>query len=409
MKICVLTHTFPRNKGDVAAAFMKGFADGLTEVGNEVVVITPFDQKFSRRGDPFLIVTYKYIWPESCHVIGYSRAMEADISLRKSSYFLVPFLTLFGTLTLLRVIKKEKVDLINVHWILPNGLMALIASKITGVPYVITLPGTDAYLAYRFKLFGFIAKIIAKNSVGITSNSSWHLNRIMKLGVKNIPTDIISYPTDVSQFKPSKKGLSNVRKRHGLKQGNLVILAVGRLVYKKGFDYLIKAMPEVVKQFPEAKLIIGGEGDLMKEWKKLAIKLGVEKSILFVGSIERNEIIYYYNLADIMVAPSIIDKKGNVDGGPVVSFESMACAKPQIVTNVLGVADVIKDGVNGFIVRQKDSKAISNALVDLLLSKNLRKRMGKSNRELMTVDLSTKSIGKRYTIFFKKVLKRNAK
>jgi glycosyltransferase involved in cell wall biosynthesis len=404
VKVCVLTHTFPRDKEDVAAAFMKGFSDGLVEAGNKVVVVTPFDQRFLRRGDPFKIVTYKYIWPNSLHIMGYSRAMKADVSLGKSSYLFIPFLTLFGTLALLRVIRKEKINLINVHWILPNGLMALIVSKLTGVPFVVTLPGTDAYLAHRYKIFGWIARWIAQNSSGITSNSSWHLDRILKLGVKNKPIAIISYPTDVTQFKPLKRGLKKIRERHGLKKNNLIILAVGRLVYKKGFNYLIKAMTQIVKRFPTVRLVIGGEGDLMEDWKSLTLKLGIKKNILFIGNIRRDEIIYYYNLADVMVAPSIVDKKGNVDGGPVVSFESMACAKPQIVTSVLGVADIIEDGVNGFVIPQKDSKAIAKVVIELLGSKKLREDMGKANRKLITSGLSTGGIGKRYTKFFKGVL-----
>jgi len=401
LRICILTHTFPRHKKDVAAAFMKGFADGLVQAGNEVVVVTPFDLQFRRRGDPFKIVTYKYIWPDSLHILGYSRAMEADVSLRKNSYFLVPFLVLFGTLALLRTIKKEKIDIINVHWILPNGLVAAIASRWTNVPFVVTLPGTDAYLAYRYKIFGLVAKWIAQSSSGIVSNSSWHLNRILDLGVTGKKTAIFRYPTDVSKFRPLTVGLKKIRKRHDLQEGNLVILAVGRLVYKKGFNYLIKAISELTQKYPHLRLVIGGDGDLRDDWEKLAKKLGVDDKVLFLGNISRDEIIYYYNLADIMVAPSIVDKKGNVDGGPVVSFESMACAKPQIVTSVLGVADVMKDGVNGFVVPQKSSAAISRALDKLISSKSLREKMGKANRRLVSLQLSTKSIGKRYTQFFK--------
>ncbi|MBI4157279.1 glycosyltransferase, partial [Candidatus Woesebacteria bacterium] len=196
MKICVLAHSFPRNEKDIAAAFMKGLCDGFVEAGNEVTVVTPYDRNFNHRGDPFKIVTYKYIWPNSLHVLGYSQTMEADVKLRKRAYLLLPFMLLFGTIALLKTIRKEKIDVINVHWILPNGLIALIASKLTGVPYVVTLPGTDAYLARRFKFFGAVARVIANNAAGILSNSSWILKRIMDLGVKKLPTGVISYPSD---------------------------------------------------------------------------------------------------------------------------------------------------------------------------------------------------------------------
>jgi glycosyltransferase involved in cell wall biosynthesis len=387
---------------------MKEFSDGLVRAGNKVVVVTPFDSQFRRDSDPFKIVTYKYIWPDSLHVLGYSQTMERDEVLRKRAYLLLFFLLLFGTIALFKTVKKEKVEIINVHWILPNGLMAAIVSRLTGVPYVVTLPGTDAYLAYRYKLFGFIAKWVAQNSSGIISNSSWHLNRILRLKVSDKRTDIISYPTDVSKIKPLKRGLEKYRKKHTLNKDNLVILAIGRLVYKKGFDYLIRAMPEIVSKYPRVRLLIGGDGDLRQDWEKLAKKLRVDDKILFLGNIKRDEIVYYYNLSDIMVAPSIVDKKGNVDGGPVVSFESMACGKPQIVTNVLGVADIIKDGVNGFIVPQRNSKAIARALEKLIKSKETRVKMGKANRKLISSELSIKTVGERYTKFFEQVILQNS-
>lgn len=401
MNVCVLTHTFPRNKSDVAAAFMKGFADGLVEVGNNVILITPFDTEFKRRGDLFKVITYKYIWPDWLHILGYSKTMEADIKLRKRAYFLAPFLIFFGIIALLRTAGKEKVDIINAHWIIPNGLIALIVSKITNIPFVVTLPGTDAYLAYRYKPVGYLAKFIAKNASGIISNSSLHLKRISNLGVDNKPTAIISYPTDVSLFKPVTSGLEKYRARHNLTKSNFVALAIGRLVYKKGFDYLIKAVAELAKRHPQIRLIIGGDGDLRNEWENLSKKLEVQDKIFFLGNIPRNEIIYYYNLADVLVAPSIIDKKGNVDGGPVVSFESMACGRPQVVTNVLGAADVIKNNINGFVVPEKDPHSLAVALKKLIKSASLRKRMGEANRELIKSELSTRRIGEKYTAFFK--------
>lgn len=400
MNICILTHTFPRNKQDVAAAFMKEFADGLTQVGNKVVVLTPFDTKFSRSGDIFKIVTYKYIWPEKYHILGYSQTMGSDVKLRKRAYLLLPFMIFFGVMALYHTVKKYKISLINVHWILPNGLIALIVSKITEVPYVITLPGTDAYLAYKNKAFGLVALIIAQNSKGIVSNSSWHLKRILTLGKINKPTAVISYPADVSSFRTITNGLDIYRKKHDLERKNFVILAVGRLVYKKGFDYLIRAMPKVLKRYPHTRLVIGGEGDVRESLVNLAKKLKVEKKVIFAGTINRDEIIYYYNIADIMVAPSIVDKDGNVDGGPLVSLESMACGKPQILTEILGMADEIENGIHGLIVPQKDSAALSDAIIKLIASPKLRKEMGQNSRKLAMKNLSTQNIGKRYNEFF---------
>lgn len=395
MNICVLTHSFPRNEKDVAAAFMKEFCDGLVQAGNKVTVVTPFDPKFDRLGDIFKIIKYKYIFPDSLHILGYSQVMEADIKLKTRAFLLLPFMLFFGTLALLRVVREEKIDVINVHWILPNGLMALIVSKLTGVPFIITLPGTDAYLAHRYPIFGLVARMIAKSSSGVTSNSSWHLNRILDLGVSTKPTQIIPYPVDVSEFKPIKVSKDSK---------NFIVQAMGRFVYKKGFGYLIRAISIVSKKYPQVKLVLGGDGDLKEKLMNLAKKLKISNKVIFAGIIKRNENLAFYNSADVFVAPSIVDKYGNVDGGPVVSFESMACGVPQIATGILGVSDVIKYGINGFVVPQKDTKAIALAITKLINSKNLREKMGRANRQLAELTFDTKSIGKKYNEFFEKIV-----
>lgn len=407
MKICVLTHSFPRNSQDVAAAFMKEFCDGLIENGNEVILLTPYDPVFKREGDKFKIFTYRYIWPSYFHQIGYSRSMEADISLKPFNYLLAPFLIFFGTVSLYRVVKKEKVELISVHWILPNGIMALIVSILTGIPYTVTLPGTDAYLASKNKFFGLLAKLVAQRSSALFSNSRWHLEKILRLGVKVPINEVITYPVDIKKFIPLKNGFENLRGKYNLTKNTFVVLAVGRLVYKKGFEYLIEALPEVIKKYPNLKVIIGGEGDLYSDLVALAKKLRIEKQVFFPGNLRRDEIIYYYNLADVVVTPSIIDEGGNIDGRPLVILESMACGKPQIVTNLPGISDALQNGVNALLVPQKDSKAISKALFQIITSKALRDKMSGENRKLAEDKLSTKRIGELYTYFFKKI-KRNA-
>src|SRR5690349_1814264 len=110
MKICVLTHTFPRFSKDVAAPFMDGVARGLVAVGNEVFVLTPYSSKFSwkKKDLPYKLITYKYIFPNSLHKLGYSETLANDMSLKWLMFVLSPFLYFFGTIALIRLIKKEK-------------------------------------------------------------------------------------------------------------------------------------------------------------------------------------------------------------------------------------------------------------------------------------------------------------
>lgn len=404
MKICVLTHTFPRNENDTAAAFMKEFCDGLVENNVEVVLVAPYDPEFYRPNEKFKIVTYKYIWPNFLHVLGYSRAMQSDVRLRKLNYLLLPFFLFFGFLTLMRVVKEEKIDAISVHWILPSGVIALLVSKLTRIPYTVTLPGTDAYLAYKNKFFGYIAKIIAVNSSALISNSRWHLNRILNLGVELPIEEVITYPVDTTKFYPTSKKTKELKQHLNILNNQPVLLAVGRLVYKKGFDYLIEAMPEIIRKFPTVTLLIGGEGDLKKDLAELIKNLGLTEHVKLIGNIDRGVIADYYNLAYIMVAPSILDEEGNIDGRPLVILESMSCGKPQVVTNLPGISDALIDGVNALLVPQKNSKALAKAVIKLLTSKDLREKMGQANRIKAVDMLSTAVIGRKYMEIFRKIV-----
>lgn len=404
MRICVLTQTFPRDQQDSTAAFMKEFCDGLAQNGNEVFVLTPFDRKFNRKKDQFKVVTYKYIWPDQLHLLGYSRSMEGDQVLKMRSFLLIPFMVSFGIIALIRLVRAKKIDVINAHWIVPNGFMAMVASFFTKVPYTVTLPGTDAYLAFRYKTIGLVVKFIVKYSTVIFSNSSFHLKRIMDLGVNPKYKLVIAYPTDTKKFKPIKTGLDKIRSQLGISKEETVLLAVGRMVYKKGYNYMIKAMKPLENN--PIKILIAGEGDQKNEWMRLTKSLNLENKILFIGNIKRGEIVKYYNMADVMVAPSIIDRRGNVDGGPVTNFEAMACGKPQIVTNVLGIADVLKNGVNGFVVPQKNIKALTSAISKLHQSKALRDKMGKANVTLVRSSFSTGAIGKIYSEYLRKAISR---
>ena len=405
MNICVLTHTFPKNKKDTTAAFMEPFCLGLAEAGNKVIVLAPFTKEINRTKDKFKLIKYKYIWPDSWHKLGYSRAMKSDVDLKPINYLLFPFMFLFGTISLIKIIKKYKIDIVNVHWIIPNGLMAFMASKISRIPYVITVPGTDAYLVYRSEIVAFIARVVAKSSAGVISNSKLLLKRITDLNIGHKTTGVISYPVDVNKFKVSKKGLLKLRKKLSIKDNYLIITAIGRLVYKKGYKYLIFAMPEIIKKHPKTMLVIGGDGDLKQDLLKIVKKLKVEKNVKFVGNVPRDETLAFFNLADVFVAPSIVDDKGNVDGGPVVSYEAMACGKAQVVTDILGVSSIIKNGINGYVVSQKNSKKLTIAINKLLVSKNLREQMGRKNRLVILKSLNTKFIGIKYNKFFKEVIK----
>lgn len=414
MKICILTHTFPRHEKDYAAPFMHGVAQGMAEAGSTVFVLTPFVPNISlkRDGQKYKIVTYKYIYPDSFHKLGYSQTLENDMGIRPVMLILSPFMYLAGIVALWRLVKKEKIDLINAHWILPNGFIASVVSLVTGVPVVSTLPGSDVYMAQKNWLFRKMAQFSTYISTAITSNSPQLLSDLVKIyssdkvvqdKIKKKQSAII-YGVDPKKFYPTEKQVSQIKSELSIDKKKLVVLGVGRLVEKKGFRYLIEASKTILKENKHVVFVLIGEGDQRKELEQLASKLGVLPHFIFPGWVDYEKLLYYYNTADIFILPSVRDNQGNLDDQSVSVVEAMACGKPIITSDFSGYKLVIENGENGFLVAEKDSFALADSLKKLIDNPQLRDRMGKASRDRSVKMYSWRAIGAQYNKLFNSLL-----
>jgi len=146
------------------------------------------------------------------------------------------------------------------------------------------------------------------------------------------------------------------------------ILFVGRLEPQKSVDTLIKALPLVLREFPEVKLWVVGDGRLKVESEKLAEKLGVRDNVEFEGSVD--EITPYLKKASLFVLPSIFE------GQALTLLEAWAVRLPVIATNVEGIKSVVRDRVNGLLVPKKNPKALANAIVYAFNNPKEAKRWG---------------------------------
>lgn len=415
MKICILTHTFPRFDKDTAAPFMDGVADGIASRGNNVFVLTPYSPEFKRRPKKgkYKLVTYKYAPFDSWHKLGYSETLTDDKNLKISGYFLSPLMFVFGIISLYKLVKKEGIDIINAHWILPNGFIASIVSKLTGVPVVSTLPGSDVYMADKNSLFRYMARFSSEISKAITSNSPQLLSDLAKIcekngtvkGVIERKSFSIVYGVDPTKFYPTNKLNSQIRRSLEIPNGALLISSVGRLVSKKGYKYLIRAAKEIVGKDRDVFFVIFGEGDHRKELENLINRLNIKDNFKLPGSVKYNEMLYYQNVGDVFILPSVRDEKGNLDDQSVSVVEAMSCGKPILTTDFPGYRLVVKGGKSGYLVGEKDIAEIVRMLKKLIKSSSLRKKMGRESRKYVLEKLSWKAIGKQYNDLFIDLLK----
>lgn len=404
MKICIVTHTFPKHLNDTTAAFMHPLILGLIKAKNEVTVLTPYHPQLNISSFSYKIVSYKYIWPKFLHRLGYSQTLLGGTKFKLETYLLSPLLFIFGFIALFKILKKEKFDVVSSHWILPNGFISYLATKFIRIPYTITLAGSDVYVANKNRLFAFMAKLAAKNAKVVLADSPTYIDQLKKTGTHVKNYSIIPYPVDTSMLKINLSGVSKLRGELNLKKDTIILLAVGRLVYKKGFRFLLKAFSKVIKKYKEVILVIIGEGDLKNELRELTKSLHIESFVKFVGGIKRDKIVSFYNLADVFIMPSVVDEGGNIDDRPVALLEAIACGKPVIATNFPGNALSIKNLISGFLVPQKDMKSLEHAITRLIESKRLRISMGREANKLANENFGIKTIGEKYSNIFRKLI-----
>lgn len=409
MKICVFSHTFSRFKTDAAGgAFMDGFCEGLQKTGNEVVALVPFDAKIKREKNEqsYKFRYFKYVFPAFLHILGYSRTLENDTELKKRVYFLAPFYYFFGFFALLKLVKKEKVDIINAHWIIPGGFISAIVSLITGVPLVVTVAGSDVYLAGKNKLFGYMALFASKVAKEIVGGGSplW-TDDLVKIGVeKNKTLHTIIYGVDLKQYFYTQNGVNKLKDKLKIKHNTVIVLAVGRLVYKKGMHVLINSMPKVISKNRNVKFIIVGDGDQKEELQNLAKKLEVDSYLIMPGTILRDELLSYYNMCDLYVSTSIRDKSGNLDDQSIALVEAMACKKAAITSNLAGNRVIVKNNKNGLLFEMGNSIQLSEKINFLIENDKIRKKFAETGYKMTISNFSAEAVGKIYTKLFEQIL-----
>lgn len=403
MNVLILTHTFPKHPDDTTAAFMHPLVLGLKAMGDNVTVLTPFHPDLKPLSFPYNIVSYKYIWPDRFHVLGYSQTLRHGTHFRISSWILAPLLLIRGMIALLALTKKEKFDIVCAHWIVPNGIIAALVCTIRNIPFTITLPGSDVYVAQKNRLFSLLTRMAAQRAVIVCADSPQYLKELTKIHARPKKQMVIPYPVDLSTIYPSTD-TTVLREKLSISADAQILVSVGRLIEKKGFLYAIRALPKILKRFPKVKFVIVGDGDMKAHLEREAVKLHVRQVVYFAGNIQREQIREYYSMADVIVVPSIKDSEGNIDDRPVALIEAMACSRAVVVSRLPGNAVTIEDGKSGILVPPKNSKAVARAVIKILKSRQLQHQLGREARRRVETKFSHVIIGKEYSKLFHSLL-----
>ena len=279
-----------------------------------------------------------------------------------------------------RLIQTNKIDIIH-----SQGGRADFYARLNGRPL---RPGTKVVSTIATPVEGYdvnpLKKIIycffdrlSERFVDRFIVVSEALRRTMIDGHNVTPDKVIKVYNgiELNEYRPNTSDRSSlhIRNEYGIGTTDVIIGAIGRLVWQKGFGYLIKALPEIAKRHPAVKVIFVGDGPYRESLEMLCRQLGVEDKTIFTGY--RSDIKEFLSAMDIKVIPSL------AEGFPMVTLEAMAMEKPIVATSIDGITEQITDGVEGILVPPMDPNAIAAAINRIIENKELARSLGSAARK----------------------------
>ena len=402
MKVCILTTSFPRFKGDSAGTFIYSLVSLLSQKGIDFEVIAPHESgtHFFERWGNIHINRFPYFFPLKYQRLCYGDGLLNNLRNSRLAVAQTPFFILVDFIYLLYILRKKRIDLIHAHWSLPQGFLGILAGHLLKVPCITTLHGSDVF-GLRHPIFRLPNKFVIRHADICTANSRATAQKALQMtACRNLM--IIPMGVDLNDFKKSTE-VGDLKKK--LRLDGEVILSVGRLIDLKGTDYLIKALPKVLLRFPQTKALIIGSGPQKSYLLNLAKELHIKDSVVFIGQIPHSQMAKYYSLADVFVLPSITSKMGETEGFGVVLLEAMACGLPVIGSDTGGIPDIIKNGETGLLFRQKESPDLANQIIRLLTDEDLRKKMVANARDLIETQFSWEIVAERFMEVYYGIIK----
>jgi glycosyltransferase involved in cell wall biosynthesis len=317
-------------------------------------------------------------WEDLTHLEGGPNKIKNPLYLP----LILPYM-FFGTLAVIRHCRRQRYDVLHVHWPLPQGVFGLVGQSISGARLVTSFHGAELLLTRRYPFLKPVLRYIIQRSDAVSVNSSFTASLVRQLAdvkVKVIPygSTIVAkeVPSMASGSEPYPEPFGPEPRDEGQDRERR-ILYVGRLIERKGLPYLIEAMG-LLHPGLRVRLDIVGAGDQRPLLEKLVKDKNMAELVFFRGRIPYGELAELYAACDVFVLPAIVDSRGDTEGLGVVLVEAMSYKKPVIATNVGGIPDIVRHNETGILVEQRDPQALAQAIEAVLTDENQARELGQA-------------------------------
>jgi len=385
--ILVLTSTYPRWKDDVEPAFVSQLCKQLARV-YQPIVLAPHYPGASRHEyiDDIEIFRFRYFLPFAEH-LAYDGGILSNLGKNPLKLLLVPFFLVSQLYWILRLCSSRRIRLIHAHWLIPQGLLAVLVRKLrcNDIKVLCTSHGGDLY-SMKSGLMNGLKAYVLRNADHVTVVSTAMHRHLRETG--RLPGNISVQPMGVDLSGTFTPGASSGKATD--------LLFVGRLVEKKGVATLIESLALLKEEFPDLKLTCVGDGPERHALEHRARELRVSNMISFRGAVPNHEIPGFYQVTRIAVVPSLIASSGDQEGLGLVAVEALGCGCAVIVSDLPALQDVVEDNHNGLVFRAGDPADLADNLRRLLLDEALYDRLTAAARQSVTGKFDWQKVGDGY-------------
>jgi glycosyltransferase involved in cell wall biosynthesis len=241
-------------------------------------------------------------------------------------------------------------DLIDAHYYYPDGVAAAIIAEKLEKPFVVTSRGTDLNLIADYERPRKLILETANQAAASIGVCQALMNRLEELGANHEKLNVLRNGVDLERFQPVDR--LTARNELGLPRDKRILLSVGHLIERKGHHIAISALGELT----DCMLIIAGTGPELDRLQNLAINIGVNDRVRFVGQVPNDRLSCYYSAANALILCS------SREGWANVLLESMACGTPVVATNIWGTPEVIANDTVGQLMMTRDTRGLLQAV-----------------------------------------------
>lgn len=367
----MLASTFPADVGDGTPAFVADLAR-VEATGFDTVVLVPQVPGGHRHQvrEGYEVRRYRF-FPRRWEDLADGAILE-NLRAKPSRWLQLPTFFLAGALALRRAVRQTGPDVLHVHWIIPQGLMALVAAR--RVPWLVTTLGGDLY-ALTSGPARFLKRQVLRRASAVTVMNEEMARVVVGLGVPEDKVRVLPMGVELARIGAVDAAAERVPGR---------LAFVGRLVEKKGVAVLLQALGALAADI-DWSLDVIGDGPLRAELEAKAAPLGAR--VTFHGQQGSADLGRMLARAEVAVFPSVRAQSGDQDGLPVALLEAMAAGTPIVASDLPGLSDAVAgrfdadapaEGPAGLLVEPGDAAALTAALARLLGDRALREEMGRA-------------------------------